>query len=119
MKTRIKRVYEPADHSDGYRILVDRLWPRGLTKERAAVDEWLRDVAPSAELRRWFGHDPARWSEFKRRYRLELHEGPAATALRRLREVAAGQRVTLLYGARDVTHNHAVVLLELLGSHHG
>lgn len=113
MKIQIKRVYEPADHTDGYRVLVDRLWPRGLTKESAAVDEWLRNIAPSAELRRWFGHEPERWTDFKRRYLDELHNEPAAAALERLREVAARQRVTLLYGAKDEAHNNAVVLLGL------
>jgi uncharacterized protein YeaO (DUF488 family) len=116
---KIKRAYDPADDSDGHRILVDRLWPRGLTKERAAVDEWLRDVAPSTELRHWFGHEPDRWSEFRRRYHAELKKEPAATALGRLRELAMRQRVTLLYGARDAEHNHAVVLMALLRAHHG
>ena len=118
MSLKIKRVYEPADDADGHRILVDRLWPRGLTKERAAVDEWLRDVAPSTELRHWFGHEPDRWSEFKRRYHAELKKEPAATALSHLREVAAQKRVTLLYGAQDELHNNAVVLMELLRTHH-
>lgn len=119
MNIHIKRVYDPADAADGYRILVDRLWPRGLTKERAAVDEWLRDVAPSTELRHWFGHDPERWAEFKRRYHAELKKEPAAEALGHLRDVARQQRVTLLYGAQDMEHNNAVVLVELLRAHHG
>ena len=118
MKVQIKRVYEAADHADGYRILVDRLWPRGLTKESAAVDEWLRDLAPSTELRRWFNHEPERWAEFKRRYLHELRSAAAVAALTRLSEVAAKQRVTLLYGAKDETHNNAVVLLEHLKRHH-
>lgn len=114
MKIQIKRVYDPADRLDGYRILVDRLWPRGITKERAAVDEWLQDVAPSTELRRWFGHEPTRWAEFKLRYRSELKLEPAAAALSHLREVAARQQVTLLYGAKDETYNHAAVLRALI-----
>ncbi len=119
MKIQIKRVYEPPEPADGYRILVDRLWPRGLTKESAAVNEWLRDVAPSTELRRWFGHEPEKWAEFKRRYLHELHSEEAAAALTHIRELAAKQRVTLLYGAKDEEHNNAVVLLEHLKGHHG
>lgn len=118
MPLQIKRVYEPAASSDGYRILVG-LWPRGLTKEETAVDEGMRDVAPSTELRRWFGHEPARWAEFKRRYHQELRDEPAATALGHLREVVAQRKVTLLYAAHDEAHNNAVVLKELLGRHHG
>ncbi|HEY0720868.1 MAG TPA: DUF488 domain-containing protein [Gammaproteobacteria bacterium] len=118
MKLQIKRVYEPAAPSDGYRVLVDRLWPRGLTKESAAVAEWLRDVAPSTELRRWFSHEPERWAEFKRRYLHELEGEAAVNALHHLREVAAQQHVTLLYGAKDEAHNNAVVLLEHLQRRH-
>ncbi|HET7833875.1 MAG TPA: DUF488 domain-containing protein [Gallionella sp.] len=117
MKIQIKRVYEAPEPTDGYRILIDRLWPRGLTKDSAAVDEWVRDASPSTELRRWFGHEPERWAEFKRRYLDELHHEPAAAALERLRKAAARQRVTLLYGAKDEAHNNAVVLLELLREH--
>ena len=101
--------------ADGYRTLVDRLWPRGLSKKRAAVDEWLREVTPSPALRRWFGHEPARWAEFKRRYFQELRAEPAATAVARLRTLGARQRVTLLYAARDEVHNNAVALREHLG----
>ena len=105
---RIKRVYEPQARSDGRRILVDRLWPRGLSKKDAAVDEWIKDIAPSAELRRWFGHDPRRWPEFRRRYRQELR---AHTDLvRGLTARASRGNVTLVYGARDEQHNDAVVL---------
>ena len=110
---RIKRVYEPAEASDGKRVLVDRLWPRGMSKERARVDEWLREVSPSPELRKWFEHDPAKWAEFKRRYAAEL-EGKGEV-LGRLRAEAAKGTVTLLYGARDEEHNQAVALLGLLG----
>lgn len=110
---RLRRVYQPADADDGLRVLVDRLWPRGLSRERAAVDWWLKEAAPSAELRRWFGHEPARWQEFCRRYRLELQEHePVLAPLRR--RLAAGEPVTLLYAARDERHNNAVALAEYL-----
>lgn len=105
---RIKRVYEPRTRSDGRRILVDRLWPRGLSKKKAAVHEWMKDIAPSAELRRWFGHDPRRWPEFKRRYRHELRAH--GDLLRDISARASRGPVTLVYGARDETHNDAVVL---------
>ena len=105
---RIKRVYEPQARSDGRRILVDRLWPRGLSKKDAAVDEWMKDIAPSAELRRWFGHDPQRWPEFRRRYRHELRSH--ADLVRRITARASRGTVTLVYGARDEAHNDAVVL---------
>jgi uncharacterized protein YeaO (DUF488 family) len=109
---KIKRIYEQPAHGDGYRVLVDRLWPRGVSKEQAALDLWLKDVAPSTELRRWFAHDPAKWGGFMDRYRAEL-EGSAA--LGRLKELVAKHRhLTLLYGAKDEEHNEAVVLLELL-----
>ncbi len=111
----IKRAYEPPAAEDGFRVLVDRLWPRGLSKEAAAVDEWLKDVAPSAELRRWFGHDPERWPEFRVRYRKELRSPTSAAALERLRDAARTRgSVTLLFAARDTTHNHATLLLEVL-----
>jgi uncharacterized protein YeaO (DUF488 family) len=112
MKIRIKRVYEPPEESDGMRILVDRLWPRGLSKEKAAVDLWLKDLAPSTELRKWFGHDPAKWPEFKRRYRAEL--SGKGEQLELLRDHMTKEMVTLLYGARDEEHNEAVVLQEIL-----
>jgi uncharacterized protein YeaO (DUF488 family) len=109
---RLKRAYDPPEHSDGYRILVDRLWPRGVSKEEARLDEWARELAPSSELRKWFGHDPARFDEFRRRYTEELaaHD----EKLRELRRRARGATVTLVYGARDTEHNDAVVLAELL-----
>jgi uncharacterized protein YeaO (DUF488 family) len=109
---RIKRVYEEPTKDDGKRILVDRLWPRGLTKEKARVDLWLKDVAPSNELRKWFSHDPKKWPEFKRKYVEELKTQAAPLAL--LRHEASQGPVTLLYGARDEEHNEAVVLLDLL-----
>jgi uncharacterized protein YeaO (DUF488 family) len=108
-KLRIKRIYEAADEADGMRVLVDRVWPRGMTKERAAVDLWLKEIAPTAALRKWFGHDPRRWPEFQSRYRAELDRNTAAVG--RLLELVMKGRVTLLYGAHDVAHNHAVVLM--------
>ncbi len=111
-QVRIRRVYDDAAESDGTRVLVDRIWPRGLTKERAAVDVWLKEGAPSTELRKWFGHDPARWKEFEARYRIELDRNTDAIA--QLRELFAAGPVTLLYGARDESHNDAVALLGYL-----
>ena len=108
----IKRIYAEPSQEDGKRILVDRLWPRGLTKEKAKVDLWLKEVAPSNELRKWFSHDPKKWPEFKRKYLDELKNLNAPIAL--LRQEASQGTVTLLYGARDEEHNEAVVLLELL-----
>ena len=109
---RIKRIYDSPDVADGARVLVDRLWPRGVRKQTAALTLWLKDIAPSPELRQWFGHDPARWAEFARRYRAELGANPAALA--RLGELARTGRVTLLYGARDAAHNHALVVADAL-----
>lgn len=108
----IKRVYDPAGSRDGQRILVDRIWPRGLSKEKAAVDLWLKDVAPSTELRKWFGHEVARWPEFRTRYRKELRG--LNDTLEELRDLIAKQKVTLLFGAADTEHNQAVVLAEFL-----
>lgn len=105
---KIKRVYAAPEADDGERILVDRLWPRGLSKERAAVALWLKDVAPSTELRKWFGHDPARWDEFRRRYADELDHRPEAVA--QLRRALGAGPATLVYGAKDTAHNDAVVL---------
>lgn len=109
---RLKRAYEPPSPEDGTRILVDRLWPRGIRKAEAAIDRWLKDIAPSAELRRWFGHDPERWGEFQRRYGAELAVHPEL--LDELRETALARRVTLVYSARDELHNDAVVLRAVL-----
>lgn len=114
---RLKRVYEEPSRDDGFRVLVDRLWPRGLTKERAALDLWLKDVAPSTELRKWFGHDPAKWKGFQARYRKELTGRKDALEL--LRHKAREQTVTLLYGARDEEHNEALVLEEVLEGRKG
>jgi uncharacterized protein YeaO (DUF488 family) len=108
----IKRAYEPPAASDGRRVLVDRLWPRGVSKAEAKLDAWMREVAPSDALRRWFGHEPERWAEFRRRYREELAANPAVETLRKL---AAEGPLTLVYGAKDEAHNDAVVLAERLG----
>jgi len=108
----LKRAYEPAGSGDGARVLVDRLWPRGVRKADAALDEWMKEIAPSTELRKWFGHDPARWDEFQRRYRAELARQPEA--LDRLRALAKAGVVTLVYSAHDEAHNDAVVLRQVL-----
>jgi uncharacterized protein YeaO (DUF488 family) len=105
-------VYKPTAPEDGIRILVDRLWPGGLSKEKAAGDHWMKDIAPSGELRRWFGHDRERWPEFRRRYVAELHHNKAL--LDQIRDLARGQTVTLLFGAHDEEHNDAIVLREVL-----
>ena len=115
MTINIKRVYEKPTREDGTRILVDRLWPRGLTKEKAGVDVWLKEIAPSTALRQWFDHDPAKWAEFQKRYHEELKKNPAQVAL--LKKQAKKGAVTLVYGAKDEEHNEALVLEELL-SHH-
>jgi uncharacterized protein YeaO (DUF488 family) len=112
MEVRLKRAYEPPAASDGYRVLVDRLWPRGVRREEARLDEWARELAPSAELRRWFGHDPERFEEFRRRYTEEL--AGQEEKLRELRRRAREEALTLVYSARDVEHNDAVVLAEIL-----
>ena len=116
---RIKRVYLPADDADGQRVLVDRLWPRGLSKAGAGIDLWHKEIGPSTALRRWFGHDPARFEEFRHRYFDEL-EGHA-DLIAQLHQLAAGHRVTLLYSAHDDAHNQAVVLKQFLdeGARHG
>lgn len=111
-KIAIKRVYDKPANSDGLRVLVDRLWPRGISKRKAALDEWLKDVAPSTALRKWFGHDPERWTEFRRRYRAELKGNKAA--VQELRKHLRSRRVTLLYGAHDAGRNNARVLAEYL-----
>lgn len=108
----LKRAYEPASSGDGYRILIDRLWPRGVSKEKAALDEWVKEIAPSAGLRKWFGHDPERWTEFQRRYRTELQQH--GELLGRIRELARAGHVTLVYSAHDEQHNDAVVLRDVL-----
>jgi uncharacterized protein YeaO (DUF488 family) len=112
MQIKIKRVYLEPEEEDGKRILVDRLWPRGLAKAKAGVDLWLKEIAPSTELRKWFGHDPFKWKEFEARYRAELKT--KKEELLQLRQEAAQGPVTLLYGARDEEHNEAVVLKKIL-----
>lgn len=109
---RIKRVYEKPSRGDGKRILVDRLWPRGLTKEKASIDLWLKEIAPSTELRKWFGHDPAKWKDFQKRYRQELKSNKEQVAV--LKEQVKKGIVTLVYGAKDEEHNEALVLKEWL-----
>lgn len=108
----LKRAYEPPSPADGYRVLVDRLWPRGVSKDEAAIDEWMKELAPSTELRQWFAHDPAKWPEFRRRFKEELRERD--DLLRRLTSMAARGRVTLVFGARDEAHNDAVVLASVV-----
>ncbi len=108
----IKRVYEPASDDDGYRVLVDRLWPRGVAKDELPFDTWRKDLAPSGALRTWFGHDPKKFKQFARQYRAELAEQQAAA--RELIDQAAGRTLTLLYAAKDPTHNHATVLRDHL-----
>lgn len=112
---KVKRIYDPVDTEDGYRVLVDRLWPRGVTKERAALDEWAKDLAPSTELRQWFHHDPARFEEFAERYKKELQKNNLTKDV-----ISAWQDhnvVTFLYGAKDVRHNEAVVLQQFISQH--
>ena len=112
MAIKLKRVYEAPSKADGIRILVDRLWPRGLSKEKAHVDLWLKEVAPSTDLRKWFAHDPAKGAEFQTRYHAELKQNPDQIAL--LKQAAAKGPATLLYGAKDEEHNEAIVLQKLL-----
>jgi uncharacterized protein YeaO (DUF488 family) len=110
---KVKRIYEAPAASDGCRVLVDRLWPRGISKHRAHVDLWMKDIAPSDTLRRWFGHEPARWAEFRRRYRRQLRQKPQLTWL--LKQLMTEHRtVTLLFAARDERHNQAVALCAFL-----
>ena len=111
MSIEIKRIYEPAARSDGVRVLVDRIWPRGIKKDDAQIDLWLKDVAPTTSLRRWFDHRPERWARFRERYVAELSNNPS---LAELRNLAKKKRVTLIYSARDADHNQAVVLAEHL-----
>jgi len=112
MNLKIKRVYEKPDAKDGFRILVDRLWPRGMTKEKAALDLWLKEVAPSTELRKWFNHDPEKWKEFQKKYKEELKNNSQAVSS--LKNYAKKGTVTLLYGAKNEIHNEALLLKDLL-----
>ena len=116
LEVRARRVYEQAEPSDGRRVLVDRLWPRGLSKEKAHLDEWLKAVAPSDELRRWYGHQPDKFAEFTRRYQAELAEPDRAEALRHRQEEARSGPVTLLTATKDLEHSEAEVLVQLLRS---
>jgi len=109
----LKRVYEAPSDDDGLRILVERLWPRGLSKANAAIDHWIKDVAPTTQLRTWFGHRPERWAEFRRRYRAELVENDAS--VKALKKRCAGRQVTFVFAAKDEARNSAVVLREFLG----
>lgn len=111
----IKRIYENPDDDDGYRVLVDRLWPRGISKEKARLDDWLKDIAPSTELRKWFDHDPDKFDEFSDRYTTELTQ--KKEKIDRLHKIAEKQKVTLLYAARDEAYNHAIVLKEFLNTY--
>jgi len=111
---RIRRVYsEPSSH-DGVRILVDRVWPRGISKEQAHISEWRKDLAPTTSLRKWFGHEPVRWIEFRKRYRTELARSEMRDELKKLARLSRKRTITLVYGAADEEHNQAVVLMELL-----
>ena len=114
MAIRLKRIYESAEPQDGFRVLVDRLWPRGVSKSSARIDLWLKEIAPSAALRKWFGHDPAKWTKFRERYHRELDANAAAIA--ELRKHARRGPVTLVYSAKDQEHNQAVALKEYLAS---
>ena len=109
---RIKRIYGVAARSDGFRVLVDRLWPRGISKSRAKLSDWMPDLAPSTELRKWFGHDPERWNEFRHRYQAELARKPSL--INSVRKRSLEEPVTLLYAARDATYNHALVLKQFI-----
>lgn len=111
---RVRRVYEEAEDGDGYRVLVDRIWPRGVTKTKAALDEWCRDVAPSTRLRQWYGHDPDKFREFTRRYGVELKQVKRGRALQHLHEIAVERRLTLLTGTKDPEISEAAVLARIL-----
>jgi uncharacterized protein YeaO (DUF488 family) len=115
-QVQVRRVYDPPEPTDGQRILVDRLWPRGLSKDRARLDDWCKEIAPSSELRRWYGHDPDRYAEFARRYRAELGDPDRAAAFARLRELAGQGRLTLLTATKRSDISEAAVLADLLGS---
>jgi uncharacterized protein YeaO (DUF488 family) len=114
MNIQLKRIYEAGSKEDGYRILVDRLWPRGFTKEKAALDLWLKEIAPSNELRKWFGHDPDKWKEFQKKYRQELKQNKEAVDI--LNDYIQKGKVTLLYAAKDEEHNEAQVIKNFISS---
>jgi uncharacterized protein YeaO (DUF488 family) len=114
MSIAIKRAYDPPAASDGFRVLVDRLWPRGLSKDKVKIDAWMKELAPSAELRKWYGHQEEKWPEFRKRYRAELQKAPARGLLEELRQRARKGKVTLVIGARDVEHANGTVIAELI-----
>jgi uncharacterized protein YeaO (DUF488 family) len=114
MSFEVKRAYEPAAEKDGRRILVDRIWPRGISKDNLHLDGWYRELAPSTQLRKWFGHDPERWPDFQKRYTAELKRAEVRDCLRELAAMGKRGRVTLVYGARDEEHNQAIVLRDYL-----
>ena len=114
MNIQLKRIYEPGSKEDGCRILVDRLWPRGFTKEKAALDLWLKEIAPSNELRKWFGHDPDKWKDFQKKYRQELKQNKEAVDI--LKDYIQKGKVTLLYAAKDEEHNEAQVIKDFISS---
>ena len=114
MEIRVKRIYEPPEAADGNRLLVDRIWPRGVSRESACLDDWIREIAPSPELRSWFGHDASRWQEFKRRYAVEL--GTRQDLVAEILSLARDRSVTLIYSARDPDHNQAIALAEYLAA---
>lgn len=114
MKVGIRRVYDPPGAAEDFRVLVDRLWPRGIRKEELTHDLWEKDIAPSPELRKWFAHDPERWQEFRNRYLSELDQPQKRQRLGEIVRAAGERRITLLYGARDTRHNHALILAEVL-----
>ena len=111
---KIKRIYDPVSKDDGKRILVDRLWPRGVKKEKAAIDEWLKDIAPSDELRKWFSHDPEKWQEFKKRYKKELSDSDKVDLVKKLKVEAKKGTITFLFAAKDTEHDNAMVLKEVI-----
>lgn len=112
MSLKVKRIYDPVEKEDGFRILVDRLWPRGLTKEKAALDIWLKDIAPTTELRKWFDHDTAKWKEFQNKYKKELQANQKAVS--ELKQHLKSGNVTLLYAAKDEVHNEALVIKDFV-----
>jgi uncharacterized protein YeaO (DUF488 family) len=114
MSITVKRAYDPSTGADGYRVLIDGLWPRGLRKEKLKVGEWMREIAPSAALRKWYGHKPDRWPEFRKRYREELSKPPRKQLLQQLIERARNEKVTLVFGARDAERSNAAVIAELI-----
>ncbi|MGP4071646.1 DUF488 domain-containing protein [Piscibacillus sp. B03] len=115
MSIHLKRIYDDANHNDGKRVLIDRVWPRGVSKEQAQLDKWLKEVAPSSDLRKWFNHDPDKFDEFKKKYKKELKEDDEQKeALNQLKDLSSEGKVTLLYATKDEKYNHAQVLKELL-----